>query len=73
MRTIQAVAEQIHHLLLLVLVSIFSLQPSAAVPFIVQTLSSNYALVLGGYGPGYEELLQVEVVKHDKACSGLIR
>ena len=27
---------------------------------IVQTLSSNYAVVLGGYGPGYSELSQVD-------------
>ena len=40
---------------------------------IVQTLSSRYAVVLGGYGPGYTELSQVEVVKHDGVCRGAIR
>lgn len=39
---------------------------------IVQTLSSRYAVVLGGYGPGYTELSQVEVVKHDGVCNGSI-
>jgi len=39
---------------------------------IVQTFSSRYAIVLGGYGPGYTELSQVEVVKHDKICKGVI-
>ena len=42
-------------------------------PFIVQSLSSNYGLVLGGYGPGYEELRKVEVVKHNKVCPDAIR
>ena len=49
------------------------LRPATSVPFIVQTLSSNYAIVLGGYGPGYEELRQVEVVKHDRVCPNIIR
>ena len=44
-----------------------------SVPFIVQSLSSNYALVLGGYGPGYQELRNVEVVKHDKVCPNVIK
>ena len=43
------------------------------VPFIVQSLSSNYGLVLGGYGPGYEELREVEVVRHDKVCPDIVR
>lgn len=43
-----------------------------AVPFIVQTLSSRYGLILGGFGPGYEELRQVEVVKHDTTCPNVI-
>lgn len=43
------------------------------VPFVVQTLSSSYGIVLGGYGPGYKDLRQVEVVKHDKVCSGVIK
>jgi len=42
-------------------------------PFVVQSLSSNYGIVLGGYGPGYKELREVEVVKHDKICSGVIK
>lgn len=46
---------------------------SWAVPFVVQTLSSRYGLVLGGYGPGYKELREVEVVKHDKVCQGSIK
>ena len=44
-----------------------------ATPFIVQTLSSRFALVLGGYGPGYTELKRVEVVKHDKVCLDAVR
>ena len=39
---------------------------------IVQSLSSEYAVVLGGYGPGYSELSMVEVVKHDKVCRNII-
>ena len=39
---------------------------------IVQSLSSRYAVVLGGYGPGYSELAMVEVVKHDKVCQEII-
>ena len=39
---------------------------------IVQSLSSKYAVVLGGYGPGYSELVEVEVVKHDKVCRNII-
>jgi len=39
---------------------------------IVQTLSSRYAVVLGGYGPGYTELSMVEVVKHNKVCNNSI-
>ena len=61
-------------LFLLVAVVLFGCSSSVnCVPFIVQTLSSNYALVLGGYGPGYEELRHVEVVKHDKVCQNVIR
>ena len=44
-----------------------------ATPFIVQSLSSSYAIVLGGYGPGYEELRSVEIVKHDEVCQDAIR
>ena len=55
-----------------IIVAIFS-KESYCVPFIVQSLSSNYALVLGGYGPGYEELRKVEVVKHNKVCPNVIR
>ena len=32
---------------------------NSALASIVQTLSSEYAIVLGGYGPGYTELSQV--------------
>ena len=39
---------------------------------IVQSLSSSFAVVLGGYGPGYTELAMVEVVKHDKVCQEII-
>ena len=57
-----------------ILVSVVLLAGSVGgVSFIVQSLSSNYALVLGGYGPGYEELREVEVVKHDGVCHGVIR
>ena len=39
---------------------------------IVQSLSSRYAVVLGGYGPGYTELSMVEVVRHDRVCKNII-
>ena len=48
-------------------------EKSYCVPFVVQSLSSNYGLVLGGYGPGYEELRKVEVVRHNKVCPDVIR
>ena len=54
-----------------VLVSvILTVNPSYST--IVQTLSSRYAMVLGGYGPGYTELSQVEVVTHNKICHGVV-
>ena len=43
------------------------------VPFVVQTLSSRYAIVLGGYGFQYEELSEVDIVRHDKICPNVIR
>ena len=43
------------------------------VPFIVQTLSSRYAIVLGGYGPGYKEMREVEVVRHNQVCPDAIK
>ncbi len=46
---------------------------ATATPFVVQSLSSRYALLLGGYGPGYRELREVEVVKHDGVCQGAVR
>ncbi len=52
---------------------LLQISTSLASPFVVQTLSSRYGLVLGGYGPGYQDLRQVEVVKHDKVCSGAIK
>ena len=55
-----------------IIVSILA-QFASSVPFIVQTLSSRYGLVLGGYGPGYKELREVEVVRHDKVCSDVIK
>ena len=57
----------------LAIVVILFAQTSVAVPFIVQSLSSNYGLVLGGYGPGYEELRKVEVVRHNKVCPDVVR
>ena len=57
---------------LAIVVMLFA-QTSVAVPFIVQSLSSNYGLVLGGYGPGYEELRKVEVVRHNKVCPDVVR
>ena len=52
-----------------------------ASPTIVQSLSSRcaapahpaarFALVLGGYGPGYTELKAVEVVRAGAVCPGL--
>ena len=53
--------------LLLLPVSVLS------VPFIVQSLSSRYAIILGGYGYQYEELSEVEIVRHDKICHNAIR
>ena len=32
----------------------------------------RYAVVLGGYGPGYTELSMVEVVRHDRVCRNII-
>ncbi len=55
------------------LASLTLVSRSSATPFVVQTLSSRYAIVLGGFGPGYEELSQVDVVKHDKVCADAIR
>ena len=55
-----------------IIVSILA-QFASSVPFIVQTLSSRYGLVLGGYGPGYEELRKIEVVRHNKVCPEVIR
>jgi len=52
--------------------SILSILVSTTSSTIVQTLSSRYAVVLGGYGPGYTELSHVEVVKHDGVCNGSI-
>ena len=57
----------------LTLLIVFYSEKSLCVPFIVQSLSSNYGLVLGGYGPGYEELREVEVVRHNKVCRDVIR
>ena len=64
------------------------LPPTLSLTSIVQTLSSRYAIILGGYGPGYTELaqviledfpqgcvqkiLQVEVVTHDKVCHNVV-
>ena len=56
-----------------VLANLFLVRRSDCVPFIVQSLSSNYGLVLGGYGPGYEELRKIEVVRHNKVCPEVIR
>ena len=39
---------------------------------IVQTFSSRYAIVLGGYGPGYTELSQVEVRLRTEDVSVLV-
>ncbi len=43
------------------------------VPFVVQTLSSRYAIILGGYAYQYEELSEVDIVRHDKVCHNVIR
>lgn len=45
---------------------------NSALASIVQTLSSEYAIVLGGYGPGYTELSQVEIVTHNKVCHNVV-
>ena len=57
----------------LIVLIIFSVKNCTSVPFIVQSLSSNYGLVLGGYGPGYEELKEVDVVRHNKVCPDVVR
>ena len=57
----------------ILLISLLFAQKAVSVPFVVQSLSSSYAIILGGYGPGYKELREVEVVKHDKVCSGVIK
>lgn len=53
--------------------NLFFLDLSSAKSFIVQSFSSRFALILGGYGPGYTELKDVDVVKHDKVCPNAIR
>ena len=58
---------------ILTVLIIFFAENSLCVPFIVQSLSSNYGLVLGGYGPGYEELREVDVVRHNKVCPDVVR
>ena len=76
-------SEMISSPLLPLLTFLVLVEPMAAIPTIVQTLSSRlynghapdilnvdsfnclssrYALVLGGFGPGYTELQEVEVV-----------
>ncbi|TRY80075.1 hypothetical protein TCAL_09323 [Tigriopus californicus] len=58
--------------ILFVLELTWMVQWSSGTPFIVQSLSSRYAIILGGYGPGYRELKDVEVVKHDRICKNAI-
>ena len=59
-------------LLILDLLSVLVFTVAQIQSTIVQSLSSSYAVVLGGYGPGYSELAMVEVVKHDKVCKEVI-
>merc|ERR1712032_503799 len=59
------VAKALHVVLIL-------LQSNLALTSIVQTLSSRYAIVLGGYGPGYTELSQVEIVTHNRVCHNVV-
>lgn len=59
--------------LLTIIALIFKFQQVQSAAYIVQTLSSRYAIVLGGYGPGYKEEGTVDVVKHDKVCSGVLK
>ena len=68
----QSLAAPAFLLLSLLLLSLL-LPTSSATPFIVQQLSSSYAIVLGGYGPGYTEMRQIDVVKHNKVCNQSIR
>lgn len=42
------------------------------VPTIVQSFSSRYGLVLGGYGPSYKELQTTEAISHAGICSGVL-
>ncbi len=46
---------------------------SLSTPFVVQSLSSRAALVMGGYGPGYAEMKGAEVITHEGVCQGAIR
>ena len=50
-----------------------SLCLSLSTPFVVQSLSSRAALVMGGYGPGYAEMKGAEVITHEGVCQGAIR
>lgn len=59
-----------HAKALLVILTLIPL--TSSLTSIVQTLSSRYAIVLGGYGPGYTELSKVEVVRHDKVCHNAV-
>ncbi len=57
----------------LLLVLFPSLCLSLSTPFVVQSLSSRAALVMGGYGPGYAEMKGAEVITHEGVCKGAIR
>ena len=56
----------------MILVSVLVLTVVDIQAKIVQSLSSRYAVVLGGFGPGYTELSMVEVVTHDGVCGDVI-
>ena len=58
--------------LFVILVSVLVLTVVDIQAKIVQSLSSRYAVVLGGFGPGYTELSMVEVVTHDGVCGDVI-
>jgi hypothetical protein len=43
-----------------------------SVPTIVQSFSSRYGLVMGGYGPSYKELQSTEAISHAGICSNVL-
>jgi len=55
-----------------VLILLFTCCVVHGVPTIVQSFSSRYGLVMGGYGPGSKELQSTEAISHAGICSGVL-